>query len=185
MGQWKDGFLFYLSRHPGDFRTAYKWQPAFRSSFIWLLLYSSNTFFFADPRPCHVLEEEEAIHLNIYNALSEGKRDFKNLVTTTKLQKHDFYPGGAALLKNSRRQRITFDWTLGSTARSQHTPPSKIVSSYPIFFLPLYIYIYIYTHTICMPLTSFWLTSFPQSLAADFIGRNFGSLGQLKRAGAP
>ena len=101
MGQWKDKLFFYPSRHSGNFRTVCKWQPVCRPSSIWLLLYFSNSFFFADPRLHPMLKEEEAIHLDIFNGLSEEKMDFKILVTTTKLSKHGFYSSGLALPKNS------------------------------------------------------------------------------------
>ena len=52
-----------------------------------------------------MLEEEEAIHMDIFNELSEKKRDFKILVTTVKLRKHGFYSSGAALPKNSQRKK--------------------------------------------------------------------------------
>ena len=76
IGQWKDEFFFYPSVHSREFKTACKWQ---QTSSIWLLPYFSNSFFFTDLYPRPVLEEEEAIHLDIFNALSEGKKGLQDL----------------------------------------------------------------------------------------------------------
>ena len=68
-----------------------------------------------------MLKEEEAIHLDICNVLSEEKRDFKTLVTIAKLWKYDFYVGGATLPKNSQKQKIIFDWTPGFIGRTTYS----------------------------------------------------------------
>ena len=102
--------------------------------FIVIIIIIIYAFFLCRSPLCPMLKEE-AIHLNIYNAMSKEKRDFKTLVTTAKLRKYDFYPGIAALPKNCGKKKIIFDWTLGSTGRTQHPPLGKAASAYPVLCL--------------------------------------------------
>ena len=66
-----------------------------------------------------------------FNTLSKEKRNYKTLVTTTKLCTYDFYPRGMSLSKSSSRQGTTFSWVLEPPGTTQPTPFVKIAFIYP------------------------------------------------------
>ena len=91
-------------------------------------------FFFPDPCPSPTLEEEEVIHIDAFNSLSEMQPDFIVLVITANIHKYDFYPNGAALPRNSWRRSIALDLRSRAPTRRTSSTSSGKSLSYDLFF---------------------------------------------------